>query len=234
MENHRGRLYSVLLIVIIISSIVWYFYKLDSNISNYRTFIILFLSIICLFFYLQGLFKIHNLEFYGIKLNQEIRNSNIYETSHNDKSDKSFFIEYEVVDDVFSNQYFTESIHVQNFEKTSNNFGKKKEEDKFDEKLKIKLIKIVEDLKITTKKDFVILLLFVNENEYPLKKDTWLVENFNLIFNNDIKAQYVNQIRKTEFEIFHKNGEFTRVQKKSYELYERIKSHFIAISELKL
>lgn len=132
-----------------------------------------------------------------------------------------------LINDISQNN-FTENNYNTFIEKVED---KSKKADEFDEELKYKLVKIAEDLKIIEQKDFIILLLFVKQKEYPLKKYKWLVENFNSIFNLNITEQYVNQIKNTELEIFNKNVEFTRVQKKSYELFERIKSYFIDKNE---
>lgn len=97
----------------------------------------------------------------------------------------------------------------------------------FDDEFKSWLITIVEDFKISNKKEFVVLLLFIKERIYPLKKDKWLIEKFNLIFNIEIKPQYVSHIRGTELEIIKTKADFTRTQREFYVLFDKINNHFI-------
>ena len=97
----------------------------------------------------------------------------------------------------------------------------------FDDEFKLWLNTIVEDFKISNKKEFVALLLFIKEKIYPLKKDIWLIEKFNLIFNVEIKPQYVSHIRVTELEIIKTEANFTRTQREFYVLFDKINNHFI-------
>ncbi|MFN4152202.1 MAG: hypothetical protein ACK4IX_14770 [Candidatus Sericytochromatia bacterium] len=104
---------------------------------------------------------------------------------------------------------------------------KSKSNIEFDDEFKLWLNTIVEDFKISNKKEFVVLLLFIKEKIYPLKKDKWLIEKFNLIFNTEIKPQYVSHIRGTELEIIKTEADFTRTQREFYVLFDKINSHFI-------
>ncbi|MBE9576971.1 hypothetical protein [Flavobacterium proteolyticum] len=96
----------------------------------------------------------------------------------------------------------------------------------FDDKFKFWLKEVVKDLNISSKKEFVVLLLFIKESVLPLKSDKWLIENFNLIFKVEIKPQYVSHIRGTELKNINTETNFSRTQREFYVLFDNINTHF--------
>lgn len=229
MENYKGRFYSVLFIVLSISSVCWYFYKLDTSFSKIGTLWIVSLSIIVLYLYIKALILISNNKFFCCK---EINENSII---HNDINVNS--VSYFIKNDFIKNQN-------KSFKQITNNFINQiseKEVDKnntdsdkkFNDEFIKKIINVIKDLEIKEVKHFSILICFIKEKFYPLKTDVWLLEKFKSNIEKDIKPQNLSAVKNELEEIkgIKELNNLTRAQTKSYNLLQKIDEYFNAYNE---